>query len=571
MGSLLKTASTLVPQCVLIEGRMDLKNLTLEQRLAHGQYGAELNAVLGQISAGVAILEAPSGRRIHVNKRITEIFREQDFPEAAASRYQKFVAYWPNGKQLLTEDWQSYRSIHQGISVSAEEVEIVRGDGTHGFVTISSDPIRDETGKVEAVVLTIHDITELRRQQLAARVLDEATQLLFSDLDYEKTLSNFAEAAVRNLGGWVRVSLVRESGVLEPIVTLHEDPTKVEMLQSLRILYPFSLKLPNAESQTLLSGKTRFSADLSDDFLNHETSDRHHADLIRKLEIKSTITVPLKSKQSSFGVIKFGSYRRHFDQADVQLAEELGKRASLAIENALLYKKAQDAARARDEFLSIASHELKTPLTSLFLHNQLRERNLAKGRNEDFKLENLQKFLAMDRRQIDRLIRLVDDMLDVSRISSGRLSMNFGIVDFSEMTQEVIQHLLPEFRMREIELTYQLQDHISVKGDRVRLEQLIENLLTNALKYGMEKPVKLELLVRDGKVIVKVQDHGLGIPPEHHERIFHRFERAISNNEVSGLGLGLHISREIANAHGGTIQLESELGKGATFILEIPM
>lgn len=225
----------------------------------------------------------------------------------------------------------------------------------------------------------------------------------------------------------------------------------------------------------------------------------------------------------------------------------------------------------RDEFLSIASHELKTPLTSLRLQAHMVKRHLARDPDGALSPERLSRFVDQIDRSVGKLVHLIDDMLDISRIATGKLNFQFEPFDLRELASEVLSRMELDFQSARIQVALEPGTPAEGEWDRYRVDQILSNLLTNAMRYGNGAPVSIHIenLPCD-RVRLSVRDHGPGIAPENLERIFHRFERATSYVSVSGLGLGLFICREIAGRHGGTIHAESELGKGACFILELP-
>jgi len=230
------------------------------------------------------------------------------------------------------------------------------------------------------------------------------------------------------------------------------------------------------------------------------------------------------------------------------------------------------AIRARDEFLSIASHELKTPLTSLKMQVQLRQRALTQGNQSTFAPEALARTLASDVRQVDRLTRLVDDILDVSRISSGRFTLSIDEpVDLVASVRDVIDRSAIALAAAGCQTTIEAPASVLGRWDRGRIEQVVLNLLTNAWKYGRGKPIHLAVSLQRDRAVLAVRDQGIGISAVDQKRLFQIFQRAISKDEVSGLGLGLYIARRIVEAHGGSIRVDSELGKGATFTVELPV
>lgn len=226
--------------------------------------------------------------------------------------------------------------------------------------------------------------------------------------------------------------------------------------------------------------------------------------------------------------------------------------------------------KVRDEFLSIASHELKTPLTTLMLTAQMRSRRLKKGIKDYFSEEKLEKMFKDDDNQFKRLNRLIDDMLDTSRINAGRIDLEIEEVDISQMITEILDRMSLHLDTIGIDVILNVS---SIKGmwDRYRIEQVITNLITNAIKYGNKKPITIGTHIEGENMILSVADQGIGIKKEDHKRIFQQFERAISSSTVSGLGLGLFIVDKILKIHGGSIHVESADKKGSKFIVTLPL
>jgi two-component system OmpR family sensor kinase len=245
----------------------------------------------------------------------------------------------------------------------------------------------------------------------------------------------------------------------------------------------------------------------------------------------------------------------------------------IAQEKERLLQKEREHVAARDEFLSIASHELKTPLTSLKLQAQVVLRAIKRKDATVLSEEKVSNLAKQIDAQTTRLTRLVDDMLDLSRIRSGNLTISPEDCDLSEVVTGVVERLLPQFenypsRAPQMLLTQGLVGH----WDRFRIEQVMNNLVTNALRYGQGKEIKIRSFQQNKEACLEISDQGIGIAPENIAKIFDRFERAgISASEVSGLGLGLYITNQIVLAHHGRIEVESELKKGSTFRLVLPL
>ena len=224
-----------------------------------------------------------------------------------------------------------------------------------------------------------------------------------------------------------------------------------------------------------------------------------------------------------------------------------------------------------DEFISIASHELKTPLTPLKIRSQsvlrlLRQGAFAGHPNE----KQLFKYFESANRQCDRILHLVDNMLDVTRIHGGKLELSPQAIDLAELVREVVEQYRPELDRYGCELQVRADHPVRGAIDRTRFEQVILNLLTNAAKYGSGKPVKIDVTESDGIAEVVIEDHGIGISSEDQAKIFQRFERTAKAKEYPGLGLGLYISHQIIAAHGGTIGVASKPGEGSRFTVRVP-
>lgn len=231
----------------------------------------------------------------------------------------------------------------------------------------------------------------------------------------------------------------------------------------------------------------------------------------------------------------------------------------------------QQAVATRDEFLSIASHELKTPLTSMKLQTQSILRGISRGSAEAFTPEKVKRLVENTATQVSRLNRLVDDMLDISRIQSGKFNIHLEPMKLNDVIQDIYNQFKEQFEHALCETVLEISGEAIGVFDRFKIEQVITNLLSNAIRYGAGKPIAVKLEVEDKKAIIKVTDNGIGLDPANFDKVFDRFERIIHTKGINGLGLGLYITKQIVLAHHGEIWIESELGKGATFVVELPL
>lgn len=255
---------------------------------------------------------------------------------------------------------------------------------------------------------------------------------------------------------------------------------------------------------------------------------------------------------------------------DITEKKQAEEQHRLLLQEQFARSEAEKMIQQRDDFISIAAHELRTPLTSISLQNQLISKFLPTLGDAP----NVQKFITLTNNcqaQIERLTKLVENLLDVTRATTGRLVLDKADVNLAELIERITKGLEVELTRSKCKLELDLEPDLNGKWDASRLEQIFVNLMTNAMKFGKGHPIEVSVKRENSFAVLRVKDHGIGISKEDQERLFNRFERAVSITSFGGLGLGLYISRQIATAHGGTIEVQSEIGKGTTFIVELPL
>jgi signal transduction histidine kinase len=394
--------------------------------------------------------------------------------------------------------------------------------------------------------------------------------VLATSLDPEAAGENLARLLVPSFADGCIVDVAEPDDSVRALSIVHSNRETQELLRMLRDRFPPLSSERNGASNVMRTGAAELYRTIEQSLLENVGMDRERFALVRQIAPKSSMTVPLKARGRTFGAITVMITRgeRRFDDGDLALLGELAGRAALALDNARLYRDAQEANRTKDEFLGTVSHELRTPLTAILGWAHI----LEKKRDPD----SLDRGLAIIERNAKSQAQIIEDILDVSRIISGKLRLDLRAVDLATSVRSAIDVVRPSAEARGIELEVDLdQETGPVLGDADRLQQVVWNLLSNAVKFT-PKGGRVSLhMQRVGSVArVVVRDTGKGIDPEFLPHVFERFRQADSSTSRAhaGLGLGLSIVRHIVEGHGGYVRAESEgKGKGATFVVDVPL
>lgn len=448
------------------------------------------------------------------------------------------------------------------------ELTAMRADGSEFPIELAITQIPStDTSQFTAF---IRDITERRRAEEAQRILVEAGTVLASSLDFHQTLASLVQLIVPRLADWCLIDLLESDGSLRQTAVAHVDPKKAQLARDLRRRYPPDPDEPHVIWRVLRSGRAEYLSAIPD--LALVSRDRRTYDLLRQLGTESHMVVPLIARGRTIGVISLiaGPSGRRYHADDLALAEELARRAALAIDNGRLYHEAQAAIELRDEFLSIASHELKTPLTTLLGHTQALRRRLQRAQTLS---ERDQRAIRVIEEQALRLNKQIATLLDVSRLQMGQFYMDRQPVDLCALIRRVGEEIEPTLEQHVLQISCP-DDPVIACGDEQRLEQVLQNLLQNAIKYSPAGGHIWISLARQGTTaLLTVQDEGIGVPEAARERLFQRFYRAsnVAEQRIAGLGLGLYMVSEIITRHGGSVSVRSVEGVGSTFEIRLPL
>jgi PAS domain S-box-containing protein len=561
-------------------------------RAAAERAGAERAATLQQLTDGVIVAD-DAGRITFVNAAARDLHGVAELGVGVAGYSATYHLLTPDGLPFPPEELPLARAVLRGETVVDAEWRIRRPDGSEIVAQGGAAPITGADGARHGAVLTLRDVTArrvLERQKdalLAARdqalaeaeaargrlaFLARASASLAASLDVAATLRDLTRLLVPEQADWCAVDLVAADGALDRLAAAHRDPAKEPLLHEMGRRYPPAAAEPSPIRGVLRGGRSLYLPDIADAALPGLTRDAEHLALVRAIGLTSGLVVPLQARGRILGALsltRIGS--RHYGSADLALAEDLGRRAALALDNARLYQEAQAAIGARDHFLTVAAHELRTPITSIRGYAELLLRRQARGHDSP---ERQAQGLATISEAAGRLGRLTADLLDVSRLRTGQLSFRPRPLDLAALAAEAADRHRGGLG-RQYRLTVERPaEPCPVLADADRLEQVLANLLENAAKYSPDGgAIGLTVAPESGGVALRVRDEGIGLPIGAAAALFVPFARApnATRRHLPGLGLGLAICRDIVERHGGRIWAESDgEGRGTTLGFWLP-
>jgi len=433
--------------------------------------------------------------------------------------------------------------------------------------SIGTNYLHDKT--INAVIVNFRDITFRKIREEREILLGDISKTLGSSIDYKTTIQNIKKFIIPHIADYIRIVLVDENKQIKDITAFHSDTKKLSLVDKLYNNYKDETDNDYGVRHILLSGKPEIMPHVSLEEVTKRSGPEKLKRTITALGLTSYMGVPLTIQNKTIGVIIFSSTRKEriYTNEDLLFAQEIARRISNAIENARLYADAQHALQIRDEFISVASHELKTPITSLKLYLQVMQKQL-----EEKGEEKLAVPLVKVNEQISKLTKLINDLLNVSKIEHGKLEFVMNETDLNDLVQETVEVVQASTRKNKIIIKGKITEKITADG--YRIYQVLTNLLTNAIKYSPQATkIIVSLKQQKGQVCISVRDFGIGIDKKSQKHLFEQFYRVTNPQEKTypGLGMGLYIASEIIKYHGGSMTVKSRKNGGSIFSFSLPL
>ncbi|MEO8824001.1 MAG: ATP-binding protein [Ginsengibacter sp.] len=456
-----------------------------------------------------------------------------------------------------------------------QQAKMICKDGSLVDVMISCNFYFEDDKLIHTRCFT-RDITEIKKSENLLHLLNRAGEELAATHDTGEALDKIIKLLIPSFTDMVVINELNADGYGNLLKMGHSDPQKMKMAEEYRKNHPINLNHPYKGSvgYSFKTGEPLLIQNFTPEIFNEVNVDDEYVKILKDLSITSVMLVPMQVYGRITGVVSFLSCNPEniYDETDFNFVKSFCNRMALTLENTRLYEEIKkeieeriEVDKKKDEFISIASHELKTPVTSLKAYTQILQSTFDENKN----IQAVEMLSKMDK-QVDKLTTLIVDLLDVTKIDKGELMFEMKEFDFNEMVKEIAEEMQRITKSHKIVLDLNHCDPII--GDRTRIGQVIVNFISNAIKYS---PGGDQIIIKTScgnyKVKLSVLDKGIGIPKEEQPNIFRRFFRVPGKSSYTfpGMGLGLYISSEIIRRHDGRIFFESEEGKGSSFSFEI--
>ena len=464
-----------------------------------------------------------------------------------------------DGRPSADDTCTTARAFRGGEHVHIAEDIFWRRDGTSFPVEYRSSPIVEE-GVIRGAVVTFADVSARVRAAAVERFLDESGRVLASSIEFEEALAALSDLAVPTVADLCIIDIVDDDGALTPTVA-HVDQTAANAIRDYRRDNPL-----DREGSHPIVRALRECASIALDGAPDAGWSEPAPDADGRRRAHFGVCIPLVARERTLGVVTFARIGRRFAQEDLALAQDLARRAAVAIDNARLYRDARAATNARDEILAVVSHDLRNPIHTIGMGAQLMLEMLPDGDGA----AAVRKQAGIIRRSAQRANRLIADLLDVRRIETGRLAIERQPVSVATLLDDVLEMFGAEATERQVGLEARAPSPApTVLADRERMLQLFTNLVGNALKFTPAGGCVMACAdLIDDEVHFSVSDTGPGIPADQLPHLFDRYWQA-RRNDRRGVGLGLAIAKGIAEAHGGALSVTSTVGRGTIFTFSL--
>ncbi len=487
------------------------------------------------------------------------------------SAYGAYQVLHADGRAYAPEEQPLARAL-RGERIEAEEVLYRRGDGRVVWLRASAEPIRERDGQVIGAVLAFHDIERDKRAGHAQQLVAEASRILATSLDYQTTLDSVARLAVPDLADACLLDLLDDEGAPQRLGIACVDAEAERRLRQMTQRWGVS---PDPQRNLILEvirlEEPRLVSELDDAMLRRYSTTESQYEALASLPFRSAMILPLVARGRAFGAISFGAGRdrRPYDLDDLTVARDLADRAALAIDNARLYHEAQAASESKSNFIGVLSHEFRTPLTAIVGYADLLDSGVG-GQLAPRQLD----FVKPIRASAWHLSQLIDEILTFSRLEAGREEVQRTMTDLTASVREVADILEPVAASKGLRLMIDVPSQpVPARTDAAKIRQILLNLLNNAIKFTAAGTVTVRVRSESGRAVLEVVDTGIGIPAEHHERIFERFWQVEQGptRRAQGTGLGLAIVRRLTKLLEGEVTVISAPGEGSTFNVWLPV